>query len=66
MHVPKTDTDLSFESFRFRAYKLGRSHELRLCDRCLRHRRRCYDSKRAATNGTYSWKKFRKTQYVVG
>jgi hypothetical protein len=63
MHVSKKDTDLSFESFRYRAYKLDRAKDLRLCGRCLRHRRRCYDSMKNITNSSYSWKAHRERQY---
>jgi len=61
MHIP--EVLLPFESFRYRANHLRRTHVLRFCDRCLRNRRRCRDSKKNRTNHTISWKAHRSTQY---
>jgi hypothetical protein len=48
------------ESFRFRVLQL--TSALRLCERCLLHRRRCDESRRYS-NQERSWKAHRATQY---
>jgi len=52
-----------FEPFKYRAYFIGRNKEMRLCDRCLRHHKRCFDSRKNFVNWTKSWKAHRHTQY---
>lgn len=51
----------AFESFRYRAGDLGSF--LRLCDYCLRNRRRCCDSRRRWWSD-HNWKSFRRMRYV--
>lgn len=47
-----------FETFRFRAVRM--KGDLRLCMRCLQHRR-CHDGR--GYGGTRSWKQHRRTRY---
>lgn len=49
--------------FRYRATSLRRARVLRLCERCLKKRRRCHDSRRPRT--FRSWKAYRRHQWAV-
>lgn len=51
--------------FRAHALRLHKARELRLCNWCLRKRRRCWDSRRRHHNLQKSWKAFRRYQWVV-
>lgn len=52
-----------FENFRWRALRLANAGILRLCEHCLRNRRRCMDSRKVVKNATRSWKSYRRMQY---
>ena len=51
-------------AFRFRALRLRKHGDLRLCDWCLLRRRRCMDSRRSR-NLQKNWKAFRRHQWAV-
>lgn len=50
-------------ALRYRALRLRNDRVLRLCDVCLRNRRRCHDSRRPRTDK--SWKTYRLQQWAV-
>ena len=51
-----------FEGFPVRARTLGKAGELRLCEVCLRSKRRCIESARAI-RADRSWKRHRRWQW---
>jgi hypothetical protein len=50
-------------AFRYWALRLRRDGVLRLCDWCLKRRRRCHDSRRPHT--FKNWKTYRRRQWAV-
>lgn len=50
-------------SFRYRAIRLWKDGDLRLCDRCLMSGRRCSDSRRRGN--PKNWKAYRRHQWAV-
>jgi hypothetical protein len=55
------DTLPHFEPFKFRALRIKRSKNLRLCELCLRDRPRCSEGR--GRTRLRSWKEYRRNQF---